>query len=258
MDKDSTSHLAGFRKEIGKAAGQSRDAFFTWFDSAKDADASFIRGTWDFNLHVALPLAPFIDQPEGKTILEIGYGGGRMLAAAAGAFGAAVGVDIHDKEELVSQELHERGLRNVQLISTDGRSIPLPDSSVDVVYSFIVLQHVERVAVYQAYAEESHRVLKPGGLAVLYFGRKALWSLNKRSKLLLWADILVENILLADGYMEIQADINHTNLLLTREYARKLVVSTGFRFLKYVVSYKQLPDGFGRFGGQHGIVIQRI
>jgi ubiquinone/menaquinone biosynthesis C-methylase UbiE len=256
-DKSPGYHLAGFQKEISGAADSSRDSFFTWFDSAKDTDASFVRGAWDFNLHIGLPLAPYIDQPENKTILDIGYGGGRMLAAAARSFASAIGVDIHEKRDLVNKELQGRGLKNVKLISTDGSSIPLQDSSVDIVYSFIVFQHVEKVDVFQAYVREAHRALKSGGLAILYFGRKARWSINRRNPLLLWADIFFENILLPDGYLEIQADVNHTNLLLTRKYVRALASSVGFRFIKYLVSFKRVPDGYGLYGGQHGILVQK-
>ena len=60
----------GFREEIAKAASQGKDAFFTWFDNAADTDMAFVRGNWDFLIHIALPLSIHLKCPEEKTILE--------------------------------------------------------------------------------------------------------------------------------------------------------------------------------------------
>jgi len=49
------------------------------------------------------------------------------------------------------------------VIDYDGVSIPLPDSSVDIVYSSNVLEHVENLP---AIFSEFRRVLKPGGYCV--------------------------------------------------------------------------------------------
>ncbi len=38
-------HIIGFREEISKAASSSEDEFFTWFDSTKDKDSAFVRGS---------------------------------------------------------------------------------------------------------------------------------------------------------------------------------------------------------------------
>jgi SAM-dependent methyltransferase len=251
------SQISGFKNQISRAAERSKDAFFTWFNQASDADASFIQGFWDFGVHIALPLAPYIDRPEELTCLEIGHGGGRLLSAAARHFAKAVGMDIHNKNDLVMKELRQKGVRNVELHVSDGQTIPLPDSGVDVVYSFIVLQHVEKIEVFKAYVQETYRVLKPGGIALLYFGRKARWSINKKAPLLFWFECLAENIWLPKGFLEIPAEVNHTNLLITRKFAKTFSQTLGFRLLNYTVSYKNVPSGFGRYGGQHGILLRK-
>ena len=38
-------HVVGFREAITDAARQHDDAFFSWFDHAKDKEASFVRGS---------------------------------------------------------------------------------------------------------------------------------------------------------------------------------------------------------------------
>ncbi len=124
---ETRGHVTGFREEIAKARASSYDTFFTWFDFAESKDAAFVRGAWDFSIHVALPLAPYLEKTADKKVLDIGYGGGRMLAAAARHFGQAAGVDIHGESALVSEELAARGVRNCELFTTDGKTLPLPD-----------------------------------------------------------------------------------------------------------------------------------
>ena len=92
-------HIHGFREEISKAANLTDDEFFTWFDSSKDKDAAFVRGNWDFMVHIASPAAKFLSSPEEKVVLEVGHGGGRILAAASRYFGNAIGVDIHENNK---------------------------------------------------------------------------------------------------------------------------------------------------------------
>jgi SAM-dependent methyltransferase len=254
---ETRAHVVGFREEIGKAGAASRDAFFTWFDEAGGADEAFVRGAWDFTVHLAAPLAPHLTSPERKTVLEIGHGGGRILAAAARHFGGAIGIDVHDENPRVAAELQARGLRNVELRQTDGRRIPAPDAAIDVVYSFIVLQHVERVAIFANYVVEAHRVLKPGGLAILYFGRWCRFSHDTRSRLRYAGDRVAERLLLRRGYKEIAAPVNHTNLLVSRSYAARLAAGAGFTVLRKLVSHKRVPDGTARYGGQHGLILRK-
>ena len=256
-ESNNESDISGFRREIDKAVNRSNDDFFTWFDKALNVETAFIRGNWDFGIHVLLPLAPYLKIPETKTVLDIGYGGGRMIAAASRFFKDAIGIDVHDQSEIVMAELRGRGMNNIQLFSTDGKTIPLPNASVDVVYSFIVFQHLGKISLLEGYVREIHRILKPKGLAVLYFGRKVFYSKNNKNLLLFWIDCAMEQLRLPRGYLEFQAEINHTNLLITRGFFKKLVNSLGFSLLKFVVSHKDVPDNYGSYGGQHGIVIQK-
>jgi len=255
---ETRGHIVGFREEIQAASGKSADDFFTWFDSAADADASFVRGQWDFSLHIAPFIAKYVPQPETKTILEIGYGGGRILAAAARSFRGAVGVDIHDEGERVKEELAARGVRNIELFKCDGATWPCPDGSVDAVYTFIVLQHVEKIAIWKSCIQETVRVLKPGGVAMLYFGRWAPVSLNRPLPLAYWAERLTERFFLPQGYKELQAHVNDTNLHVTLSFARKELREAGFRVLDTTVSRKKVPDGLHQFGSQHGLLVQKI
>ena len=250
-------HVKGFREEIAKAAGETKDSFFTWFDAARDVEASFVRGTWDFALHIVPFIAPHVQCPEEKTVLEIGYGGGRILAAASRSFAMSVGVDIHDRHEIVAAELRARGIENFRLLQCDGMTLPCPDSSIDVAYSFIVFQHLGRIAIWDSYVRECHRVLKPGGVAMLYFGRWAPLSLNRARPWAYWAERFLERLFLPSGFRELPARVNDTNLLVTLARARKRGRDAGFYVCATAVSRKRVPDGLLLFGSQHGLLLKK-
>ena len=214
-------------------------------------------GNWDFAFHVALPIAQYIREPEHLHILEIGHGGARILTAASRFFKKAIGVDIHDENDFIMEELHKRGINNIELLKANGENIPLGNDSVDVVYSFIVLQHVEKIEIFNAYLRETCRVLKPDGIAVLYFGREYKYSINKSSNFLYLLDRMYEKIKLKKGYREIPARVNETNLKVSLPYAKKLAEETDFKILKTLVSRRKVPDGVSLYGGQNGLVMSK-
>jgi SAM-dependent methyltransferase len=255
---ETRGHIVGFKEEIRRTADASAEAFLTWFDHATDVDETFVRGAWDFSVHVAQPLAPYLRTPERKSVLEIGHGVGRILASAARHFRSAVGIDVHERNDIVQGELARRSVGNVRLLQTDGKCIPLPDQSIDVAYSFIVFQHLEKIGIFDGYVAETQRILKPGGLALIYFGRWAHWSLGTRSGLRYAADRAAERVLLRRGFREMQAPVNHTNLLVSLGYASASARRAGFDILGRVVSHRQVPDGTTLYGGQHGLVLRRV
>lgn len=155
------------------SACKSDDEFQAWFNKADNAEHAKANGFWDFAIHIAHPLVRHhLREPHKKTALEIGCGGGRLLGAASHHFRHVVGLDIHASLDRVSDHLVGRGIRNFSLVRGDGETIPLPDRSIDFVYSFIVLHHLQSFAAFGSYLLESARCLKPGGLAMLYYGKR--------------------------------------------------------------------------------------
>jgi len=249
-------HVVGFREEIQKAKEKSKDDFFVWFNDAKNADASFVKGAWDFSKHIASEAVGYVSEPEKKAVLEIGHGGGRLLLAASRYFQKAYGVDIHEENDFVGQELVARGARNIELLkSTDGRSIPLGNESVDFVYSFIVLQHVEKIDVFKCYLEDIYRVLKKNGVAILYFGRHCLLSYNRSSRLLCVLDGTMEPLFLPKGFKEKKSRVNQVNLIVSSRFASRLCRRLGFRVMKKLISRRRQERERVTFGGQKGLVL---
>jgi len=109
-----------------------------------------------------------------ESVLEIGCGTGRLLEPLARHFGRVFGVDV-------SGEMVRRGrerlahLRQVHFLEVDGQGkLPFPDESFDFCFSYITFHHVPIKSVVRCYINESHRVLKPAGLARWhFFGRPA-------------------------------------------------------------------------------------
>jgi SAM-dependent methyltransferase len=101
--------------------------------------------------------------------VDIGCGYGRA-AVPLGAFVAKViGIDLHPAPIAYAQEAAEKlGMANETFLVNDGQTIPLPDESVTLVYSFSTFQHMPRSYV-AGYLREIGRVLVPGGRAYLQF-----------------------------------------------------------------------------------------
>lgn len=249
-------HAEGFIEEIGKAA-MDEDDFFTWFDTSENKEAAFAKGSDDFQDEILSVALPYLGEPSAlstKVALEIGCGGGRLLAAASPLFDRVLGVDIHGQLDKVKEELQARGCGNVALHRITGDALPVETGQVDFVYSYIVLQHVERISVVQNYVREVARVLRPGGVAVLYFGRYCPWSYGRASAALVALDRWLARYALPGGYKELVARVNCVNLLVGESFARDLALQNGLTPVHAMVS-RRPGRPRSAFGGQHGLVM---
>ena len=99
----------------------------------------------------------------GGRVLEIGAGIGRLLVEMENDSDELIGVDISPRMvELSADYLLEHP--KVQVILNDGATLPFPDGTFDLVFSYITFQHIPDRAVVEQYIAEAHRVLKPDGL----------------------------------------------------------------------------------------------
>src|SRR5688572_16484286 len=101
---------------------------------------------------------------EGEVVLDLGSGGGidvLLSAARVGPTGKAYGLDMTDEMLLLARRNAESaGATNVEFLKGEIESIPLPDSSVDVIISNCV---INLSADKRKVLKEAFRVLKPGG-----------------------------------------------------------------------------------------------
>jgi len=101
---------------------------------------------------------------EGEVVLDLGSGGGidvLLSAKRVGPSGKAYGLDMTDEMlELARRNAEKAGVGNVEFLKGEIESIPLPDSTVDVIISNCVINlSGDKDAVFA----EAFRVLKPGG-----------------------------------------------------------------------------------------------
>jgi arsenite methyltransferase len=100
----------------------------------------------------------------GETVLDLGSGGGidvLLSARRVGPTGKAYGLDMTDEMlALANDNKRKSGIANVEFLKGEIESIPLPDSSVDVIISNCV---INLSADKDKVLREAFRVLKPGG-----------------------------------------------------------------------------------------------
>lgn len=103
------------------------------------------------------------------SMAEIGCGLGRMSHCFADKFGKVYSFDVSD--EMIRRATAKfREKKNLEFILGSGSDLkPLNSSSVDFVFSFIVLQHVLTADIVLNYIKETGRVLKKNGIAFLQF-----------------------------------------------------------------------------------------
>ncbi len=104
----------------------------------------------------------------GEVVLDLGSGGGIdcfLAAKRVGPEGKVIGLDITDEMIGLARKNAEKvGAANVEFLHGEMESIPLPDSSVDVIISNCVINlSPDKDAVFG----EAYRVLRPGGRMIV-------------------------------------------------------------------------------------------
>jgi ubiquinone/menaquinone biosynthesis C-methylase UbiE len=111
-----------------------------------------------------IPLAANFEGASGLKVLEIGCGLGTDGARFAQAGAHYTGVDLTFAAiELAKRRFELFGLPG-EFRTADAEALEFPDESFDLVYSHGVLHHTPNTA---AAIDEVHRVLKPGGRAIV-------------------------------------------------------------------------------------------
>jgi SAM-dependent methyltransferase len=133
--------------------------------------AEFV-ATGDAEVPVYLDRFGLLDgDDDRRQLVEIGSGIGRMTCAFTRRFGTVVACDLDAGflercREAVARFGRVDRLRTVEV--ADGRTLGLPDDSVDVAFSYITLQHCRRDDAL-ALVTEAVRVVRPGGRVALNF-----------------------------------------------------------------------------------------
>ena len=127
-----------------------------------------------------LPQLLASERYRGKQLLEVGCGVGTDLVRFARAGANVTGIDLAETSiDLARKNFAQNGLQG-KLQVMNGEAMSFADNTFDVVYAHGVLQYTADAA---GMIREIHRVLKPGGQAILMVYNKYSW-LNALSKLM--------------------------------------------------------------------------
>jgi SAM-dependent methyltransferase len=145
FNRHADSYVDGVQRSIS-FSGQSLDYF-----TRRKAD------------HILELSARLLGDPKKLSVVDVGCGIGVTDELLAGHFGQLHGVDV------AGDALTRARDRNpgVDYRSYDGENLPFPTGSVDLAFAICVVHHVEpdrRVA----FAAELARVVRPGGLVVVF------------------------------------------------------------------------------------------
>lgn len=170
----------------------------------------------------------------GDTVLDLGSGGGidvLLSAKRVGPTGKAYGLDMTDEMLAVAeQNKRDAGVTNVEFLKGHIESIPLPDSTVDVIISNCV---INLSADKDRVLSEAFRVLKPGGrFAVSDVVTRGAMLPEIRQSVLLWVGCIAGALeesefrkkLAAAGFVDIEIEPTRVYRL---EDAREFLAGQG-------------------------------
>lgn len=255
---DTLTDVKKYRDAITNLKAKGEHAFFNWFDGGISADGAFHRAGITFKKMMFPFIEKYFDTEtlKDKMSLDIGYGGGGQVYAASKIFKYSLGLDVHCESAYVEQELLSRGANNIFLYECDGESIPfLKEKSVDFVHSWAVFMHLGNLSVVVSYLNEIRRVLKYGGIAVLYFSRlkrsKLDQSLDEYAK-----DIDLESNHKTGAILIDDAPVNQINSRIAMWRMVSEVQRAGLTVIDRSCSFRMV-DTKPVVGGQHAIICRK-
>jgi SAM-dependent methyltransferase len=113
------------------------------------------------------PIPEFPDMPgEGKVLVDVGCSWGRWSIAAARAGYYPIGMDVHlDALFAAKRVMTQFGLAG-DFVCSGADCLPFCSKSIDVIFSYSVLQHLDRTLVKRFLADAA-RVLRPRGVCLI-------------------------------------------------------------------------------------------
>ena len=162
-----------------------KDAFYyiaSWRENW-DVGSFLASGEEDYQRLVAPVLSRCQFSPEGKAMVELGCGAGRMTRSFARRFERVYAFDVSTGMLSRAQSLL-RESDNIVWIQGNGSDLSgLANGSVDFVFSYLVLQHLPTERLVRRYVAEMLRVLKDDGVFLFQFNSGRAPTMNWKGRL---------------------------------------------------------------------------
>lgn len=166
---------------------------------------------------------PYMRPKDGWRAMEVGSGVGYIMQGMARRFDAQgvknytiTGLDIAE-HMLAKAKERIGGDPRYAFQHYDGVNVPLPDGSLDFIYSVAAIQHIPKVYVYNLFFEFK-RLLKPDGFGVFQF--LPFRDLHKQNVHTPWRHEISQQVANAPGHWH--------NFYTTEELENVLRDGTGF------------------------------
>jgi arsenite methyltransferase len=159
--------------------------------------ASYVRTTRRGKFEAWARILDDLDLRGDETVLDLGCGRGAVLLAVAKRLpqGRAIGVDLwradqtgNSPGQTRSNAIAEQVADRVDVQTADITALPLPDDSVDVIVSSLVIHNIGGHTGRAKAISEAARVLRPGGRLAL----ADLWATDSHERQLRelgWTDV---------------------------------------------------------------------
>ncbi len=125
-----------------------------------------------YTLEPHIPRFARFERGRGKRLLEVGVGAGTDFVNWVRAGAVATGIDLTPQGIALTRERLELEGLEAELHVADAEALPFADASFDIVYSYGVLHHSPDTV---RAIREVHRVLKPGGTALVMIYHVHSW-----------------------------------------------------------------------------------
>jgi ubiquinone/menaquinone biosynthesis C-methylase UbiE len=242
-----------YAKFIHKVRETKPDAFFTLFDGGKDFASALTIALVIFE-RLVLPLAlKYLTDLQNKKSLDVGYGSGFQVAAASNHFWESYGIDVHDESNFIFDTFARKRVgKKMVLTRSPADNIQYQDNYFDFAHSWVTFLHFPSIEYTNLALKEVFRVLKPGGVAVIFYSR--LVKTQKKETLKQYAaDMkLEEQHEMGFEAKESLTEVFKKGIGIARWKMTELVKVIGFEVLEHTSS----NDG-GFIYGQHGIVLRK-
>jgi SAM-dependent methyltransferase len=147
-------------------------------------ESFFASGEADYRRLVQPLVSQLAITPAESMMAELGCGAGRMTRAFARRFRSVTAIDISDEMQSRAKS-YLKNSTNVRWVLSDGVGLKgVESSSMDFVFSYLVLQHYPSSDLVGGSIEEMMRILRPGGAFLFQFNGSQQATMNWRGRVI--------------------------------------------------------------------------